>query len=245
VEPLRVGVVCEARADCETATGLADRVLREVEWIDQLDSLEQCRTWHEFEPSVHYLAWSRASDEARERRIKAHGHFGGEPGAEDAGAARRAILVLRDAAPELRAILLIRDSDGVSDRRRGLEQARGQFAEIVVVIGLAHPMRECWVLAGFEPRDDGERQRYSNARQQLGFCPCEHSERLTAKHDHDKASAKRVLGELSGRQHEREAECWRDVPLATLEARGSNNGLRDYLGELRARLMPRIASRRT
>ena len=93
--------------------------------------------------------------------------------------------------PGTDAVLLIRDDDRQVDRRRGLEQVRhaSPLAERIV-IGLAHTKRECWVLAGFEARDDQERELLAEIRRELGFDPCIQAEQLTAIHDHDKRAVR-------------------------------------------------------
>lgn len=125
----------------------------------------------------------------------------------------------------------------------GLEQARGWARGHLpalgpVLIGLAHNNRECWVLAGFEPRDDPEREQLSAVCEELKFDPCQEAHRLTARHEHQARSAKRVLALLTRDSWERQADCWRTTALSTLERRGQTTGLADYLRELREYLVP-------
>ena len=238
-----LAIVCEARADRETACGLADRVLcAEVDWIDE-ETLDDYRQWRGFLGVDPHLLWKQVHHLAREKGIRAHGHFGGEPGALDAKAGRLALLLLRGSPDPPDAVMLVRDDDRQTERRRGLDQARDYARERLqalgpVVIGLAHPKRGCWVLAGFDPRDDGERSRVEVLRQELGFHPGHEAERLTAIHDHDLKSARRVLGELTGHDPERRAACRAVTALGVLEARGRRTGLADYLGEVRGLLVP-------
>jgi len=168
-----IAVVCEAGADFETGTTLADRVIYDARHYITPEIVEKFRAWRGATASDNYLLWRRVRALAREHRVRAHGHFGGEPGAPDALAARRAMLVVRVAAtessgPEPAAYILLRDGDHQpEERRRGLEQARREFSEdpqhdIRVVVGLADPKREAWILAGFEPEDDDERTRLAS-----------------------------------------------------------------------------------
>ena len=70
-------------------------------------------------------------------------------------AARKAILYLRREFPGLDAIVLLRDRDKQPLRRFGFEQARREdHGGLPIVVGLAVPMREAWVLSGYETDDD-------------------------------------------------------------------------------------------
>ena len=232
-------VVCEADADRRTACGLADRVLcEEVPWIEP-ESLEAHRSWRGLDAGSTYLKWSETRNLLRKAGLKAHGHFDGRPGALDAFAARRALLLLRkaDFAPD--AVVLIRDSDGELDRRIGLEQARAEWQDpIPIVIGLAHPKREAWVLAGFEPKNKKEKVALTAARKSLGFDPCTGSHELYAREPGALRDAKRVLAELTGGRGEREDACWVESRLELLLERGTESGLTAYVQEVRERLVP-------
>jgi len=237
-----LAVVCEARADFETACALADRVLcTEIDWITA-EVLEDYRRWRGFQESEPFLTIQHVPALARQKNIRAHGHFDGNPIAPDEHLGRLALLLLYTLRPPPDAVLLIRDDDRQTERRRGLEQARRYAQERLrefktVVLGLAHPKRECWVLAGFEPRDEEERQLLDTVRQELGFNPCTSAEQLTAKHDRDTRSAKRVLRLLTREDWSRQADCWNEGDLELLRQRGQNTGLADYLEELRSRLI--------
>jgi hypothetical protein len=142
-------------------------------------------------------------------------------------------------------VLLIRDDDRETDRRKGLEQARDDSdLRDRIVIGLAHCKRECWVLAGFDPVDALEESLLDELRPELGFDPRTTAHELAAKHDADKRSAKRVLGILIRDVEGREARCWEQAPLQTLRDRGQKTGLTDYLDEVRERLVPVFTGRR-
>jgi hypothetical protein len=53
-----IAVVCEAPADARIACHLADRVLREVEWInDSADHLDEFRCFRGFLVGEPYLLW--------------------------------------------------------------------------------------------------------------------------------------------------------------------------------------------
>jgi len=244
--PLTFVMVCEAQADFQTASALADRVLCEdVEWIDPqiIESYRQYRGTHS---GANYVTWAESAHLSKALGRRVHGHFQGKPGDLDALAGRKAILVVLGQLPEVKAIFLIRDSDGLAARAEGLKQARAEVkaADFAIVIGVAHCKREAWLLAGFERRDEKEQQRLDALRQELGFSPCEQSHELNATHDRDKRSAKRSLALLIQGDKHREISCCFETPLVTLRQRGQNNGLTNYLNEVTQRIVPLFAIHR-
>src|SRR5437899_1646672 len=109
IMPLSLAVVCEAAADRETACGLADRVFcGDVDWISE-EVLDDYRSWCGITESKPHLLWRDVPELAKQANIRAHGHFDGEPGAADAHAARRVLLLLKHTATNLAGVLLIRD----------------------------------------------------------------------------------------------------------------------------------------
>jgi hypothetical protein len=237
---VRFAVVHEADADFQTATELADRVLVEaIEWLDD-DLLANQREWLGETARGERLTWKGVKQLARDAGIRVHGHFDGEPGLPDAAAARRAILFLLRTVADLNAIVLIRDQDDQPGRRAGLEQARNQDnSGMMIVVGLAIVERECWVVSGFEPQDEGESSRLETERSTLGFDPRLRSYEMTAcKDDNASRSPKRVLRHLVADDRDRERRCWAEVSLEVLRERGGENGLAAYLQEVRDRLTP-------
>lgn len=234
--PLAIAVVCEAEADFRTAGGIADRVFVNGRTSGNDSQPSAPRRWLEWQGKP-FLRWRDVKRLARPIRIRTHGHFGGEPGAPDAQAARRAILVVRMTHDDVSAILLIRDSDGDMNRRKGLEQARGESpAKAGIVIGLCHPKRECWVLAGFIPESEQERKTLDSLVAQIAFDPCREASRLNDRGDNEKRSAKRVLRRLTDGDFERERRCWSETDLETLASRGAETGLAAFIAEVRNRL---------
>jgi hypothetical protein len=237
---LRFAVVHEAGADFRTATELADRVLLEaVEWLDD-DLIGNQREWVAETASRERLTWIGIKQLAHDAGIRIHGHFDGQPGLPDAAAARRAILFLLRTMPDLNAIVLIRDQDDQPERRLGLEQARNQDRSgIVIAMGVAVVERECWVLSGFEPENEGETSSLEIERKKLGLDLRLRSHDLTAcKNDGAVHSPKRVLRQLTGGDWDRERRCWIETSLQVLRERGGENGLVAYLDEVRNRLGP-------
>jgi hypothetical protein len=234
-------VVHEAPADFRLATELADRVLVDaIEWLDET-ILDTQRGWLDQDRGGFPLKWTSIAERAREIGIRARGHFNNEPGLPDASAARRAILHILNQFETVDAIALIRDADDQPERRDGLEQARAQFPDHRIVIGFAVIERECWVLSGFEPEDDAERDRLSDEIQNLGFDPRARSQELNApKNDQARRSPKRILAALTRGGRERKSRCWRTTDFALLRARGGENGLAACLEEVRTRLVESI-----
>jgi hypothetical protein len=234
-------VVCEARADFLTASELADHIFCDsVNWIEP-DYLDFHRSYTGFPGDEPFLTWKRLTWKrlARDSGLRPRGFIEGQPLELDAAQARRALVFIESTWPDVDGILLIRDDDRLTNRRIGLEQARAaSLLNQRIVIGLAHTKRECWVLAGFDARDDRERALLKEIKQELGFDPCSQSEQLTAIHDHDKRSAKPVLKHLVQSDKDREAACWKEAPLRLLRDRGEQTGLRHYLDEVEQRLVP-------
>jgi hypothetical protein len=239
---LRFAVVHEALADFETATELADRVLCDsIDWLDE-EILVYQRTWLGESSGGERLTWKAIKQLALDAEITVAGHFDDGPALPDAAAARRAVLFLEREFPDLDAIVLIRDQDDQPQRRGGLEQARSQdHGGVEIVVGLAVVERECWVISGFDPRNEDEKLQLEAERRSLGFDPRLRSHELTAcKSDSAVHSPKRVLRALSRDDRDRERHCWRESSLEVLRERGSENGLADYLHEVRHRLAPLI-----
>ena len=232
------GVVCEARADRDTACGLADRVLiEEVSWLAP-ETLDSCRHWRGLRSEEPYLRWASVKEEFRRAKLVIFGGFKDGPGEQDSYNARRALLLLAMAERRPDAVVLMRDGDAQRDRA-GLEQARRDRQwPFQVIIGLAEPKRECWSLAGFEPRNEDEAARLEAERHRLSFHPVRDAHQLTARKHGAKKDAKVALDSLTQGDEERERACLEETPLAVLEERGRKTGLTEYLKEVRERLVP-------
>jgi hypothetical protein len=245
---LSIAVICEDYPDRQTACCLADRVIldqfgdhRHDGWIAE-EQLDAFRGYRGLEPGQEFIVWARIATLAQEHPIKLiRGKFSGEfPMHGDEFNIRCAVqLLLFHASHPPDGIIFLRDTDNDVEKRKGLEAAREavpRSTQIPVVIGIADTKRECWHIAGFHPEDDQERQWLDELNQELGGDPCSRSEELTAKHDHDINSAKRVLKKLTG--GDRELRCLIALSLEDLKQRGKNNGLADFLTELRQHLLP-------
>jgi|tagenome__1003787_1003787.scaffolds.fasta_scaffold20933549_2 hypothetical protein len=238
-------VVCEAPADLRLVADLADRVFcHEVEWIDP-ESLDLHRLWRGLELKDNHLEWHWVRRVAKEHHLGGpHGHFKEKPGTLDAAMARKALLLLADVRNPPDAVVLVRDTDGWEERRRGLTQARDVKPwPFEIVLAVAHTKRECWVLAGFDPCSESEEKALAELRQELGFDPRVRAEELTAAAPNAPRNAKRVLDRLLSGNQDREQECWAACDLETLAERGRLTGLADYLEEVRERLVPLFTNR--
>lgn len=238
-EPARLVVVCEAAADQRTACTITDRVLcAQSTWLDG-EILDSVRIWSGLTPESSYVAWTAVKNEADRRGIRAHGFFDGEPGGLDARAGRRALLLLARIEPNPAGVLLIRDSDNHPDRLKGLNQARDAArCCFAVVVGVAHPKQECWLLAAFEPSSDREQRRLDASKKELGFDPRISSHCLTAQNDTAKRSAKRVLAAFYSGDTSRAETGLTQLPLDALKSRGAHNGMNAYIAEIETHLVP-------
>jgi hypothetical protein len=176
-----IAVVCEAEADRRAATLLSDRVLCEtIEWVSP-ETLPYLRRYRGLGDQDVYLKCSRVKNIASRLRVTVHGFVDGEPRKPDAAMAERALLLLAMNEVPPGAVILTRDADKEQTRRDGYDQARGARRwPFVVIGGVAETKRECWILAGYEPRDDAEREILSRERKELGFDPLSSAEQLTA-----------------------------------------------------------------
>ncbi|WNG51630.1 hypothetical protein F0U60_51565 [Archangium minus] len=251
----RLLVFCESPADAETVKGLVERVLREQgpDWVRELldgppEAAQGFRDWVPDDEGRSYFDLHKLSAYASRLKLRVpQGHFAGQPGEAGALMGRTAFLMARELAlssTELDAVLLVWDMDDQGkDRRMGLTQACTEarpMVPFVIVLGCPDPMREAWVLAGFEPETDVERARLTALRQELGFNPCEEAHELDAKKEHARRSPKRVLEALTAGEHEREVRCWTEAPLVRLRSRGTHSGLTAFLDEVAESLVPRL-----
>lgn len=237
-------VIVEGPEDARTACVLADRVVVEQgpHWLNAY-MRNQMRTWTGLQPTADFTQWAEMKALARERNVRSLGFpASGSPGGADLAQARKAIILhaLMMDEEEAPVLLLVRDTDAERQSRRDLEQARRQSKTpewLTVVVGVAHPKREAWVLNGFDPEDVDEEEALTQMKQELGCDPRLDAHTLTASSSGAKTNAKRVLRTLVGSE-DRERRCWEEADLATLRERGEETGLRAFLTEVKERLLP-------
>ncbi|WIG94606.1 hypothetical protein [Myxococcus sp. SDU36] len=236
------GVVCEARADQRTACTIANRVIAEdVDWV-QPEVRDTLYRWCGVgaTPGDGFVRWQKVREELTRRGIKPpFGHFGGAAGRPDALITRQVLLLFASLERPPDAVVLVRDSDGDPSRRDGLEQARTSRAwPFEVVIALAEPKREAWVLAGFEPQGSDEGGRLQRLRERLSVDPLVRSHELDAREHGAKTDIKRALTELTQDDWNREQQCIEESSLELLKQRGAKNGLTAFMTEVHDKLVP-------
>lgn len=235
-----IGLVVEAPADGTTTTTLIDRCLVErIDWLEA-EHLEHLRAWRGIEPSTELTLWQHTTTLAKRHRVVPMGFFDGNPGEHDARLARRVLLLFAKLGmPDL--VVLVHDADDRPDRRDGFEQARRSTPMPErIVIGIANPEREAWVLAGFVPCDEREQSALASERQRLGFDPTLHPHELRGN---AKRSAKTALASLVGGDERREHLCLTEPPLTHLRQRGEHTGLAAFLDEIDERVVTVIGGR--
>ena len=232
-----IGLIVEAAADAQVVRTLVDRLLIEArEWVEP-SLLDGLRCWRGAEPETAVTYWKKVRGLARKYNVRSHGHFSGEPGAPDAQAARRALLLFKKLGM-VDALVLLRDADDQPERLKGLVQARDESPMADrIAIGVAIPEREAWVLVGYLPSDETERQALAEERARLGFDPSRYPERLRGE---GQRSAKLALVNLTRGHHDREVECLEATPISYLRERGARCGLAAFLGEIEQTIVPAI-----
>lgn len=238
-----IALVCEGATDPPTVCALADRViLNEVAWLRELaDEIDTHRHYRGFRPTDEYMTWFDIDKLAALYRVKSRGHFEGLPLHGDGHNVKKALTLLTLYAPEdtpVEAVIFFRDGDKEYDgRREAIRRVRDSSRiAIPVVVGIANRMRECWILNGFDPAES-ERERFDAEHERIGFDPRDRAHDLTATNIGEDRCPKRVLRELTGDDRDRERLCVFRTPLETLQTRGVESGLKDFLDELEARLI--------
>jgi hypothetical protein len=248
---VRLVAFCESPADFRLAAGLVDLVLRQsgATWVvDNLDSPDSIRTWQPDGFGRAYFGIHCLDQYTHALRVRSvRGHFNGQPGGAGASMARKAFLIARALSKNVPdepvdVVVFIWDADQQGDKRRaGVAAARDaarQWKLFQIACGIPDPEREAWVLAGFEPCDDAERQSLEVLHRDLGFSPVLDAVRLRDPDDGALRNIKRVLRVLAGSDPDREQRCWLEPSLSTLRDRGVESGLAAFLDELSAALLP-------
>lgn len=191
VGDVKLLLVCEGDGDDDDLKALTLKVLHEAHpWMVGLETLDEpTPAWFEYEPGRRFLKWSDINAVCDRRGVPDVHGLGLDLGRRAATRLTR-LLSKREVLPEevsLR-VALVHDADGKPAWRERLEAARDEWrswleeqerlkrrahTDIDIAIGVAQPEHEAWVLAAFEPRDAGERERLKGVRQRLGFDPRE------------------------------------------------------------------------
>jgi len=252
-------VIVESSADARTATKLADRVLVEnIDWLEP-EMLQHLFQWSGLEENTEHSCWKNISHIIEREK---------ESGFQPPRFLRRANPRQKTLQPDgantikilnlvshlqktrnIKALLLIRDLDNQPERRQGIEQARSEHInrppKLAIIIGTADRMREAWVLNGFIPFNQQEKQILQEITTELTFNPCDESHRLRSNSltEPDRLrNPKVVVEKLTGGRMEREQQCWEETPLEYLREKGDRTGLTAYIDEIEQRLIPIIGS---
>jgi hypothetical protein len=250
-------VIVEADADFQIATKLAERVLLEkIEWLES-ELLSDLFQWNRLLENTRYSCWKdmgkiiEIAKRSGYRSPKFLGH-GKEGAIKSDGAVTRKILNLvrfLQRNRQIKAVLLIRDLDNQTERKEGIEKARGEDRDrspsLAIIIGIADRNREAWVLNGFIASSE-ETSLLKQIKSELQFDPCVESHRLrsVSKETSDRVrNPKFILDQLTNNNVDREKRCWEETDLAYLRNVGTNTGLTDYLVEIEQRLLPLLQER--
>ena len=245
---ITIAIVSEGPSDARTAKTLVDEILcLDIDWVEH-EVIDGYRKYYGHQTD-DALYWRHIPELAKQHGVVVAGFMKGEPPNHDAHATLRALRLLDKCNPRPQVVLLLRDSDNNLDKKIGIDKAREHFSPEIwpIILGLAHTKSECWVIAGFEPNDKLEAKRVEQLRvgelPGVGFDARHRSEDLTAKEGH-KLCAKRVLHYLTESSHDREHRCLVTIVKDKLhESRGQNNGLGDFISEIRSRLLPKFTWR--
>lgn len=236
-----IALLCEGKSDPRVVRALADlTILKHVTWFDP-DEIDTHRHYRGFTPDKEFMTWGDIDDLVSAHKPKFRGQFDDLPNHRDARNTFKALVLLTLYAPDdppIDAIIVFRDADDQDRvRRPAILTARDQNAPLIpVIVGVANPMSECWILHGFEPRDDEERARYDAEFGRVGFDPRMRAHDLTDTNEGDDRSPKRVLWALALSDHERERACLVETGQHVLRSRGEKTGLVAFLDELDERL---------
>ncbi|MEH2168065.1 MAG: hypothetical protein V7K41_15585 [Nostoc sp.] len=245
-------VIVESGADARTATKLAERVLTEqIDWLEP-ELIKHIFNWSGLELGTEHSCWSDvtkiiddAKDQLKYKPPRFLGHDSKNLSLKADGAASIKVLNLvrfLQRTRQIKAVLFIRDLDNQPERREGIEQARSEHInrqpQLKIVIGAANPKREAWVLNGFIPSNQEERI-LQEIKTRLNFDPCIESHRLRSNSQEEPErirNPKVIVEQLTGRDMEREQQCWEDTSLKLLRERGVHTGLRAYIQEIEQHL---------
>ncbi len=230
-------VVVEGVSDVRVVRGFAERALLEK----SADFNSSLLTWRGLDDGSLFVQWSVVLHVMQERRIgRRYGHFEGEISGEPyAYQARNALTLCHEVGMPL-AVVLVCDADSQPERLGGLKQARENHEKFYephypVVVGMANPCREAWVLCGFESKDN-EKLKLLAKTKELTFDPTREPHKLNTANT--ERNAKRVLESLIGNDLDREELCWNETMFQHFFNHGAQCGLKAYLEEVQDRLSP-------
>lgn len=250
-------VVCEAPDDFALASRLIDRTIQEhgPDWAR--DDLTVAREYFGIDTQLAesqepFVRWrligavtthAAGGDEGKAKRVQLNFDQFGEsfPAHEDALAFLRFVRVVQtsDRVRQPDAFILVRDTD--SKERTDLRKLNDhpQFKKFPAVVGVPDPETECWLLAGFlhDATDAEQKQIAEMQRLNDGVHPCRDTHKLRAANEGEDRHPKTVLARLTNDDTARIARCL-EAPFDSLRTHGRENGLAEFLDQLRDRLIP-------
>jgi len=230
---MNIAIVAEGDVDRGIAVHIVDLVIRELLQDSDAD-LEAVRSYVQINGRP-FLKWTEAKHLAARHGIKHHGTSAGA----DHHAAVRALWAIRKCVPDVNVVLLQRDADDQPQRRTGLDAARQELHGMqAILVGLATPKIEAWILRAFTVTTANEEAAHSALREQLGFDAITNAHQLEATTKGAKRHIKRVLAELTGSDA---AACWHPAlsrPLDDLRTIGTNVSLSTFIADVVTRIEP-------
>ena len=238
-ETADIVLILEGNSDLRVVRGFAERALLEA----TPDFVPDFFVWRGLESHQPYLRWQDVDVELRQRRMtRLYGKFNGLEGSPYAFRTRHALLLAHHASPL--AVVLVCDADNQPERLLGLQQARdSHFADhYPVVVAVANPCREAWLICAFTPQGDADRTLLETLQQELSFHPCKEPERLNTQAGHVR-DAKTVLSRLTSDSPEQEQQILELTVFSHLLEYGQNCGLTAFLEQVQSRLAPLLGVR--
>jgi hypothetical protein len=247
---LRVLVFAEDVLGATLARDLCDRVVieRGPGWLSDLwravGLRKSQRAWSGVSPADPWTTWITAKELAPRHRVLTHG-LGMKGYSLVAYRAARLAACLTP-APDV--VVLCIDTQGEDAVRAemldGLRNARVEALPFALAV--AHQESEAWVVAGFVPEHNAERDLLRGLEAEHGFDPTREPHRLTPNRPTDPHDAKRVCRALFSElpPSPRAERCWSDTSLDALERRGAMTGLPDYLADVARVVLPLLGAPR-
>lgn len=243
---MRILVVAEDHLGATLARDLCDRVVidRGPDWVSSTwgDAAvrETQRRWSGFDPAAAYTSWVGVKKLSEQRGLPMHplGMKG------YAAVAYRAAHMAALQTPRPDALVMCMDTQGVSTHRADVLAglARAHVDDLPMLLAVAHQEVEAWVLAGFLPRHNDERDALVGLTREIGLDPTAEPHRMTPGRSTALRDAKRCLTRLlpDGTQSPRAVSCWLDTPLEALLRRAASTGMPEYVADVERALLPAI-----
>lgn len=241
----RIVVICESPTDKPILVGLSEKVLLEnIHWMRGNPSA--LPLFGGLHPDNEYEDWKKL-DVTLEKFGDAEGwgkfsnlRYTGE-GKRVVAYANRAnkfLQMVRTYAKDADAVILFVDVDTQPERHTGFSQAREIHKQhLTICIGVADPKIECWVLSGFIAQNSQEKQRIDDFFIESTVHPIRETHKLKERQEPNGRNAKHVFRELIGSDSDRKQLCLK-TDLEILRLNGKENGLNEFLDELKSHLVP-------